>query len=209
MQRPCRPVSGDSSSRTPASNSAVSSVLSSGDGRESSIAIQLANGPGDSIPALAGGRRARCRPLGASCQNGSHRISRRVTVSEKDGRRIKTKMAATQQSTNFYATNFEVGSVSPLFIHQLSRSRWRIDTAGMPPENARPFTSSQSDLLIGWSPLRPTPVNSTPLLVAMCPATLHGEYEPTPAPRYSPRPEGQYAMPPRSIFFIIPDRLQL
>ena len=55
---------------------------------------------------------------------------RRVTVSEeeKDGHRIKSKTAATQESTNFYATNFELGSVSPLFIHQFSRSRWRIDT---------------------------------------------------------------------------------
>ncbi len=33
-----------------------------------------------------------------------------------------------QTSTNFYATNFELGSISPLFIHQFSRSRWRIDT---------------------------------------------------------------------------------
>jgi len=32
------------------------------------------------------------------------------------------------QSTNFYATNFELGSISSLFIHQFSRSRWRIDT---------------------------------------------------------------------------------
>ena len=53
---------------------------------------------------------------------------RRVTVSEKDGHRIKSKTAATQESTTFYATNFELGSVSPLFIHQFSRSRWRIDT---------------------------------------------------------------------------------
>ena len=53
---------------------------------------------------------------------------RRVTVREKDGRRSKSKTAVTQQSTNFYATNFELGSISPLFIHQLSRSRWRIDT---------------------------------------------------------------------------------
>jgi hypothetical protein len=53
---------------------------------------------------------------------------RRVTVSEKDGHRIKSKTALTQESTNFYATNFELGSVSPLFIHQFSRSRWRIDT---------------------------------------------------------------------------------
>jgi Transposase DDE domain len=52
----------------------------------------------------------------------------RVTVSEKDGHRIKSKTAVTQESTNFYATNFELGSISPLFIHQFSRSRWRIDT---------------------------------------------------------------------------------
>ena len=53
---------------------------------------------------------------------------RRVKVSEKEGHRIKSKTAMTQESTNFYATNFELGSVSPLFIHQFSRSRWRIDT---------------------------------------------------------------------------------
>ena len=53
---------------------------------------------------------------------------RRVTVSEKDAHRTKGKAAMSQQSTNFYATNFELGSISPLFIHQLSRSRWRIDT---------------------------------------------------------------------------------
>src|SRR6267143_1312077 len=53
---------------------------------------------------------------------------RRVTVSEKDAQRTKGKTAMSQQSTNFYATNFELGSISPLFIHQLSRSRWRIDT---------------------------------------------------------------------------------
>jgi hypothetical protein len=53
---------------------------------------------------------------------------RRVAVTEKDGHRIKSKIAVTQESTNFYATNFELGSVSPLFIHQFSRSRWRIDT---------------------------------------------------------------------------------
>jgi Transposase DDE domain len=52
----------------------------------------------------------------------------RVTVHEEDGLRIKSKTAVTQESTNFYATNFELGSISPLFIHQFSRSRWRIDT---------------------------------------------------------------------------------
>jgi hypothetical protein len=53
---------------------------------------------------------------------------RRVTVGEKDAHRTKSKTAVTQHSTNFYATNFELGSISPLFIHQFSRSRWRIDT---------------------------------------------------------------------------------
>ena len=53
---------------------------------------------------------------------------RRVIVSEKDGHRTKSKTEVTPQSTNFYATNFELGSVPPLFIHQFSRSRWRIDT---------------------------------------------------------------------------------
>ena len=55
---------------------------------------------------------------------------RRVTISEKDedAPRRKGKTEIAQPSTNFYATNFELGSISPLFIHQFSRSRWRIDT---------------------------------------------------------------------------------
>jgi len=53
---------------------------------------------------------------------------RRVTVTEKDNRRSKSKIAVAQQSTNFYATNFDLGAISPLFIHEFSRSRWRIDT---------------------------------------------------------------------------------
>ena len=31
------------------------------------------------------------------------------------------------ESTIFYATNLELGAIPPSFIHQLSRSRWRID----------------------------------------------------------------------------------
>jgi hypothetical protein len=52
----------------------------------------------------------------------------RITVRKKEGHRSKGKTAVAQASTNFYATNFELGSISPLFIHQFSRSRWRIDT---------------------------------------------------------------------------------
>jgi Transposase DDE domain len=53
---------------------------------------------------------------------------RRVTLSGRDAPRTKGKTEMSLQSTNFYATNFELGSISPLFIHQFSRSRWRIDT---------------------------------------------------------------------------------
>jgi len=53
---------------------------------------------------------------------------RRVTVSERDAPRTKGKTEMSLQSTNFYATHFELGSISPLFIHQFSRSRWRIVT---------------------------------------------------------------------------------
>jgi len=53
---------------------------------------------------------------------------RRVTVREKDAPRTTGKISIAQPSTNFYATNFELGEISPLFIHQFSCSRWRIDT---------------------------------------------------------------------------------
>ncbi len=53
---------------------------------------------------------------------------RRVTVHPNDAPRTKGKTTILQPSTNFYASNFELGSISPLFIHQFSRSRWRIDT---------------------------------------------------------------------------------
>jgi hypothetical protein len=52
---------------------------------------------------------------------------RQVTVSQDGDRLRKTRTDVTLESTNFYATNFELGTISPTFIHQLSRSRWRID----------------------------------------------------------------------------------
>jgi hypothetical protein len=53
---------------------------------------------------------------------------REVTVSQDGAHRKKTKTDVTEESTNFYATNFELDSIPPLFVYQLSRSRWRIDT---------------------------------------------------------------------------------
>lgn len=52
---------------------------------------------------------------------------RQVTIRPESDRLRKGKSEVAQDSTNFYATNFELGAIPPLFIHQLSRSRWRID----------------------------------------------------------------------------------
>ena len=51
----------------------------------------------------------------------------RVVIQKKDGAAVKTKQLAAVLSTNFYATNVDLGSIPPLFIHQLGRSRWTID----------------------------------------------------------------------------------
>lgn len=53
---------------------------------------------------------------------------RQVTVSHQGDQLRKSKTALALESTNFYATNFELGAIPPTFIHQLGRSRWRIDT---------------------------------------------------------------------------------
>jgi hypothetical protein len=52
---------------------------------------------------------------------------RQVTVSQDGDHLKKSKSAVPLESTNFYATNFELGAIPPPFIHQLGRSRWRID----------------------------------------------------------------------------------
>jgi len=55
-------------------------------------------------------------------QNGN-----RVEIQKQDGATVKTKLPAPVLSINFYATNVDLGSIPPLFIHQLGRSRWTID----------------------------------------------------------------------------------
>jgi hypothetical protein len=51
----------------------------------------------------------------------------RVTVRQQQGRPIREKQPAPIVSTNYYATNVELGTIPPSFIHQLGRSRWVID----------------------------------------------------------------------------------
>jgi hypothetical protein len=53
---------------------------------------------------------------------------KRQLVISQDGEHLqKSKTDVVRESTNFYATNFELGAIPSTFIHQLSRSRWRID----------------------------------------------------------------------------------
>lgn len=52
---------------------------------------------------------------------------REVTVPVASPRPETSRTAIDEESVNFYATSLELGSVPPTFVHQLGRSRWRID----------------------------------------------------------------------------------
>ncbi len=51
----------------------------------------------------------------------------RIAVRKQNGQPIKEKQPAPIVSTNFYATNVDLGAIPPQFIHPLGRSRWVID----------------------------------------------------------------------------------
>jgi len=53
--------------------------------------------------------------------------NRTTVVKQPDGKKRHRKQTVQEQSTNFYASNLELGSIPPTFIHQLGRSRWSID----------------------------------------------------------------------------------
>jgi hypothetical protein len=56
------------------------------------------------------------------------KLSRVQVIREETGKQKKTRQAAHQASTNYYASNLNLGSIPPRFIHELGRSRWRVDT---------------------------------------------------------------------------------
>jgi hypothetical protein len=54
---------------------------------------------------------------------------KRVRVQRREGgKKSAVKETVIQPATNLYASNLELASIPPLFIHQLGRSRWIIDT---------------------------------------------------------------------------------
>ena len=52
---------------------------------------------------------------------------KRVKIERVGKLRDKKKEEVSRLSTNLYATNVDLGSISPVFIHQLGRGRWTID----------------------------------------------------------------------------------
>ena len=52
---------------------------------------------------------------------------KRVNIERVGELRDKKKEEVSCLSTNLYATNVDLGSISPVFIHQLGRGRWTID----------------------------------------------------------------------------------
>jgi len=89
----------------------------------------IGEGPRALLVARTGSRLARRRPP-AACGQNDNRVDQKhqVKVGQEVTHRKKSKTAVVQESTNFYATNFRLGSIPPLFIHQIGRSRWLIDT---------------------------------------------------------------------------------
>ncbi|MCL5005683.1 MAG: transposase [Acidobacteria bacterium] len=52
----------------------------------------------------------------------------RVGAAGSGEKRTKSREEVTQESTNYSASNLELGSIPPRFVYELGRSRWRIDT---------------------------------------------------------------------------------
>src|SRR5205085_8406834 len=77
-------------------------------------------------------------------------------------------------------------------------------SAAMPAENARPFTSSPNESLIGSSPFQITPVDSTTLQVAMCPVRSQANLSKTPTLWYSLDLKIGTTEPSQSIPFTVP-----
>ena len=56
------------------------------------------------------------------------KVRRVRVIREAGGKKQKTRQTVPQESTNYYATNLALGSIPAGFVHELGRSRWRVDT---------------------------------------------------------------------------------
>lgn len=51
----------------------------------------------------------------------------RTVIADKTAAARPQRQAVEETATNYYASNLDLGSIPPLFLHQLGRSRWKID----------------------------------------------------------------------------------
>jgi len=56
------------------------------------------------------------------------KVHRVQVIRDETRKRKKTQQEVPQESTNYYASNLELGSIPASFLHELGRSRWRVDT---------------------------------------------------------------------------------
>ena len=67
------------------------------------------------------------RDIGVMKTVRTHRRRLQQVRKDEAGNKRLVRQEGIEQSTNFYASNLELGSVPPFFLHQLGRSRWQID----------------------------------------------------------------------------------
>jgi hypothetical protein len=58
----------------------------------------------------------------------TQKVRRAQVIRQPTGKKQKTRQTVPRESTHYYATHLELGSIPPRFIHELGRSRWRVDT---------------------------------------------------------------------------------
>ncbi|MGQ9636006.1 MAG: transposase [Bryobacteraceae bacterium] len=51
----------------------------------------------------------------------------RTVIADKTVAARQQRQSVEETATNYYASNLDLGSIPPLFLHQLGRSRWKID----------------------------------------------------------------------------------
>lgn len=51
----------------------------------------------------------------------------RTVIADKTTAARQQRQSVEETATNYYASNLDLGSIPPLFLHQLGRSRWKID----------------------------------------------------------------------------------
>ena len=83
---------------------------------------------------------------------------RRVVITEDDGGRRRQRQTVEEVTTNCWASNLELGSIPPLFVYQLARSRWQIDAQVFQTLTVdchfKHATAHQDPALVVWTMIR-------------------------------------------------------